>query len=247
MFEGKRTTKRDGLADVEGIISSRIVANNTFGYWTEDGVEHYRLHNTDIVVIQPNLDIVLNSGGWKTNTTKERINRYLPAGYGICQEKGLWTVQYSEQHTTYYDGSNQSKYHKKWEVPFVDGMVLPADGSKPEVHADVELDKLRLKQIREYARECQRLADAGELPHPESGDCFECQFELRSEDYFKQAGTDHLISHLDERYIVGSLIVKAFLHSGYKQEHIGYAYAGMVWNTAGVVRKYLKFRLGYAS
>ena len=219
--ESKRTTKTDGLAGIDGIKHSKIVANNTFEYVTNNGDIHYRLHNTDVVVFKSNGDIVLDSGGWLTVTTKERINRYLPSGYSLYQEKGIWIV-----------------CGEDWEVPFEDGMVLPADGSKPEVSHDINHDKLRIKQINKYARECQRLADSKELKPNNDGDCFLCQFELSGNDM----GTDHLISHLEEGYIVGSLVVSAFLWAGFSRTQLPIVYGGC--NTANVVRRYLKFRLG---
>ena len=37
-----------------------------------------RYHSTDIVTYRKDGSIVLSSGGWRTSTTKERINEYIP-------------------------------------------------------------------------------------------------------------------------------------------------------------------------
>ena len=48
------------------------------------------LHHTYVVTYYPNGSVVLNSNRWRTKTTKERINDYLPDGWSVKQEKGVW-------------------------------------------------------------------------------------------------------------------------------------------------------------
>ena len=62
----------------------------------EDSSNCAILHNTCIVAIN-NFSVTLNSGGWRTTTTKVAINRALSQyprlkGYGIFQKKGQWFV-----------------------------------------------------------------------------------------------------------------------------------------------------------
>lgn len=40
-----------------------------------------RLHETNIVTLKPDGSIVLNSGGYRTMTTKSRINEHVPELY----------------------------------------------------------------------------------------------------------------------------------------------------------------------
>jgi len=49
-----------------------------------------QLHCTDVVIIHPNDTVTLESGGWRTVTTKDRINTYSPAR--VAQEQGIWYV-----------------------------------------------------------------------------------------------------------------------------------------------------------
>ncbi len=49
-----------------------------------------RLHATDILTFYPCGSVVVKTGGWKTVTTKSRINDYLPVGWHIFQEYGVW-------------------------------------------------------------------------------------------------------------------------------------------------------------
>ena len=48
-----------------------------------------RLHQTDVVTFGPDR-VTVYTGGWRTVTTKDRINSSLPDGFGIRQEGGVW-------------------------------------------------------------------------------------------------------------------------------------------------------------
>jgi hypothetical protein len=80
------------------------LANNTWIQYA--GVEmaplHQRpiavqLHNTYIVEYDSNKRIIrLNSGGYQTVTTKQRINQLLPYKYGVTQKNHRWYVVYPD-------------------------------------------------------------------------------------------------------------------------------------------------------
>ena len=69
----------------------RKVGNNTYAYIQADGSVAIELHGTKVVVLYPNGLVKLNSGGWRTHTTKKRINQYSPVR--IYQEKYQWFLQ----------------------------------------------------------------------------------------------------------------------------------------------------------
>lgn len=71
-------------------------------------IEH---HNTDIVTFLPDGDIVLNSGGWYSKTTKERINDAIGQFGHIVQRDFKW----------YYIGRSADESDK---VDYYDGMVI---------------------------------------------------------------------------------------------------------------------------
>jgi len=48
-------------------------------------------HNTSIVEFFPNHTKYF-SGGWRTSTTKQRINEFLPPGYGLFQRMYDWFI-----------------------------------------------------------------------------------------------------------------------------------------------------------
>jgi len=65
-------------------------------YTDEDGIINVVYHNTVVISIdQKKLKITLNNGGWKTNTTKNRINqaaREYNLGFKIHQINYAWYV-----------------------------------------------------------------------------------------------------------------------------------------------------------
>ena len=58
--------------------SERKVGNNTYAYIETDGSVSVELHGTKVVRFYPNGLVKLNSGGYRTHTTKKRINQYSP-------------------------------------------------------------------------------------------------------------------------------------------------------------------------
>jgi hypothetical protein len=66
---------------------------------TENGATVVRYHSTDVVQFTPE-HIVLNTGGWRTNTTKTRMNqsaRQFGLGYNVYQHKLDWFVSFKGQ------------------------------------------------------------------------------------------------------------------------------------------------------
>lgn len=157
-----RESKSEILSDVSGdVLESRIVANNTVEY--EIGSERrIRLHHTDIITYRTNGDVVLNSGGWQTVTTKDRFNQF---GFRIYLEKGQWFID---------DG-----------IPFHDGMVLPK-GNPPKI---TKADGKRLAASERLAKEimkfCRLVNSVEKLPEPNGGDCWLCMADNADSDHLK--------------------------------------------------------------
>lgn len=70
--------------------TDRPVANNTRLFLRGDGTVACRYHSTDVITIDTNGVFRLNSGGWKTSTTKERTNSYLPRYLRVYQKDYVW-------------------------------------------------------------------------------------------------------------------------------------------------------------
>lgn len=59
-----------------------------------------RLHGNIIMEIFLH-HIELSDGGWRTVTTKERLNRYLPRGYNVYQKDWEWYLKDNHSDTVY--------------------------------------------------------------------------------------------------------------------------------------------------
>ena len=70
---------------------SGLIANNTYIVRPESEVYAVRLHQTNIVTYYLNR-VILNSGGWLSVTTKDRMNQFTPGHLHVFQEKNRWFV-----------------------------------------------------------------------------------------------------------------------------------------------------------
>lgn len=191
--------------------SKKKLANNTYAIRRELGAIAIQLHETDVLTFMPDKSVVVTSGGWKTVTTKDRINTYLPSGYRIFQSGGVWYWAKPQQdgfqdvnHSTIFtDGDTISKRGK---------LVTSGNGPKEK-----ELKALR-KQINNFAAFC---AEKVPLPLPGPGDCFYCQMVVSDGPNKGQTlgdahkNTDHLRRHMEEGYCVPSLVLRALQERGY--------------------------------
>ena len=182
-----------------GDKNSKKVANNTYLKRYDDGTIALRLHKTDIIQYKPNGSILLHSGGWKTVTTKARMNEFLPRQYGIMQEKGVWYV-----HLT-------SEFNK--DLVYKDGIRL-TKSTKPSIKSVLEANEKKTKrtiaQIKKYAdRYVEALFD-GKVPAPSGGDCWDCSILYDKDNETKS----HYENHLTSMYFVPSLMVNALEEMG---------------------------------
>jgi len=221
MTQFGRTTLRDSFTArpaPAGSSKPYIVGYSTFQYKTEDGTLVTRQHNTDIVKERKGI-YTLDTGGWRTRTTKDRLNAFTP--YQVYSDKGIWYVQ--EAH---WDGR---------KVPYYDGMVLP------QAFKRKGLDRLVAKQIKltkQINKFCKLLDTMEEVPQPSAGDCFMC----------RMPEPDCLKEHMREGYLHGTLLVNAMRARGYDDRAIGLHYAMRLRDTfKRALRHYLKRNLGLST
>lgn len=79
---------KDGTPTVKG----KTVGHKTKQFTEADGSWRVQYHATNVISFDGKNTYTLNSGGWLTKTTKERINQYLPSGYWISQKNYKWTL-----------------------------------------------------------------------------------------------------------------------------------------------------------
>ena len=167
---------------------SRKVGNNTYLKLRDRGVIAVLLHSTDVVRFYPDGCVKLDSGGWKTLTTKDRMNRFSPLS--VCSDKGVWYVS---------DGGGEHD-----TFTFADGLTYrPETGEFKGVGPDPkETVKLR-KRVAKYAKDFIAAFVKGDVLEPSGGDCFYCSM-------LKGFGDkSHVLKHIEESYFVSSLLVNA--------------------------------------
>lgn len=109
MWQSVRLSKRDMLAAIHADVrEAEMVAHSTLKYVTASNDTVIRYHGTDVLKISPDGTQTLNSGGYRTVTTKKRLNEY-GRGFYISQKDYEWFV--------FLDGIDEP-------VPFEDGMVI---------------------------------------------------------------------------------------------------------------------------
>lgn len=150
-----------------------------------------KLHATDVVTFAPDGSVTLNTGGWKTVTTKDRINNASP--YQVWSKRGTWYVTIGGI-----------------SVPFAEGITISASG---EVRGGGDQDAERReqsvrKQAKTYAAGFVSALYSGAVKLPSAGDCMLCRGKSDGE---------HIASHMEENYYVPSLLVNALQAFGASQ------------------------------
>ena len=169
-------------------------------YLRKEGELFYiRLHDTDIMVFYPNGDIMLYDGGYKTMTTKARMNEYLSNGWRIIQERGVWYISqgYSKERFGYRNGC------------YINGdAIFDVDEDEKARKETIAISKT----VRMYTKAIIDELNKGNISKPSGGDCWHCFFKNQEGQTMGEMGdADHILSHMskDERYYVPSLLVRA--------------------------------------
>ena len=102
-----------------GKRDSKKLDNNTFLYRCDNGTTQHDivviLHQSEIIRIHPDGTYTVSSGGYRSMTTKSRINEYSPAC--VFQKNHHWFL-----HMGLYQDPNAKS------IPFQDGMRVDANG-----------------------------------------------------------------------------------------------------------------------
>jgi hypothetical protein len=216
------------------VKAAKKIARNSWRYTRADGAECVRLHQTDVTVTLKG-QTTFNSGGWRTVTTKDRMNRS-PSSFRVYSDKGQWFVR---------------DYNTGQIAPYFDGITLPRDFKQSKKSAGkMARERVLLAQINKF---CDKMKKLPALPMPAGGDCFFCSMFTQQKPGQKLDNVDHIESHVREGYIHGSLIVNALRWSGMGEMGIALYLSPRSWQgrdkayTVGKVRRYLKAQLGVGS
>jgi hypothetical protein len=195
-------------------VTSKVIDSNTVEYTRANGDRVIRLHHTDIVTVKANGDIVLNSGGWQTVTTKDRMNCKAIYPWRIYQMNKIWYV-----HT----GDNKHV--------FADGITLHADGTVTGAGPDPKTLDILDKKILAYVKGYMAALDSSKVPAPSNGDCWYCLMRtVPGNEPLGEAtkSVDHIESHFAEKYYVPSLVTRAI--EVFPVSQAAKWYLGALWN-----------------
>jgi len=211
------------------LLSTKFIDNNTLEIKYKDGSKAIRLYNTNIITYHKNGSFILNSGGWRTPKTKDRINKYAPVN--IWQKNSIW----------YINGN----YNIKDAILFFDGIRFRADGSlisKPKKDITAKVNRVK-KQIKNFVN---LIDNMNKLPLPSNGDCWYCLMQTENKISLgdKIKDNSHLKQHIKEKYIHGSLLVNALREAGYNDRGIYFQLHGEYkGNVKRALTKYLQKHL----
>ena len=174
----------------------RKLQNHTYMERIDEHTVGVKLHDTYVVKLHDDGSTSLDSGGWHTMTTKDRINAYIEWPLVVTSDRGRW----------YLARGWTDKIHR-----FFDGIRFDAEGKvlnprRAEMEAQEAREKGIEKRMRNYIREYIAALKVG-IPMPGPGDCWGCTTEAM--------GDSHLLDHFDEDYFVPSLLVNAYRERGY--------------------------------
>lgn len=173
--------------------TSRKLANNTYANRRGQDIA-ITLHSTDIVLYHIDGSITLNTGGWNTMTTRDRLHAYSP--FRVGTERGTLYVTSNGKRYRFHDGITFGP-RGGCKNPLTESATSKQDSAKQAKRAEIDL----------YVAGWIENAVSGQMPVPSCGDCWSCCMGL--------PGTDHLESHIEESYYVPSLLVLALKDKGY--------------------------------
>lgn len=183
---------------IEGILGSRDEKKIRYKTWAvrEGSSVGIRHHNTTVILYDEDGTITMDCAGWRSHTTKERLNNWLPPGWGIYQKNHVW-----------YLHNNQGP--NKWT--YKDGIQITPDG---EVIGTGDANKLKdlTRDVLNYVNGFMEALEAGEVEMPSAGDCWDCAMRLDEEDgetLGEWTKSNHLLTHMEEEYYVPSLLMRA--------------------------------------
>jgi len=182
------TTKKESIEGLINIEKSKKIGNNTYEIIYKNGDKSIRLHYTDILTFKNNGEIILNSGGWNTNTTKDRLNHYLPSNMFIYQKNFIWYLRINDK-----------------DYLFKDNMRIKNDKVLNYKNPDKEVKKINKlkKDVDKYIKGYMQKLTNRKLDKPSESDCFYCTILKEVKD------KEHIKMHIKESYYVPSLIINA--------------------------------------
>lgn len=236
-----RKTKVQMLSELklseEAAKAARMIARATLQFTNSEGWNVIRYHHTNVVEKRKDM-VRLNSGGWRTPTTKSRMNEHSEGFYCVYSGKRGWEVSIGKRT---WDSERGEWIGETQIVSFYDGMGINirtgrlAGGKAAErkANASVHREAALKAKIIKFANRLK----TEPVPNVSAGDCFYCQM--------REAGTgkdvlphDCVLLHVKENYLHGSLVVRAIQASG-RNPAFWYRPGAPSKEIARILRRYL--------
>jgi hypothetical protein len=192
---------------------SRKIDNNTVIRLDNDNII-VKYHDTDICVISPDDTRTYYTNGFYTFTTKDRINNFMVKSFRLYQKNHIWYVW---------------NYDTKQEYLFDDGLTISAKGEISGYKTSCKRDNVKIKQVNNYVKAYIDKLVKGKIDKPGAGDCFYCQFHTQDNKSMGEVSDnqDHILSHMQEKYYVPSLLYNAV--NKYPVSQMAMWYLSSVW------------------
>ncbi|AFU88327.1 hypothetical protein CcrSwift_gp334 [Caulobacter phage CcrSwift] len=197
MLDALPAARRDAL------VKSSKPARNTLDYTTSDGVRRVRLHDTDVLTFHVNGAVEINTGGWNTLTTRDRINAFAPPHVRVYSDKGRAVV-----HALPAGASAVTWSSPAASKPFAKRATVHPDG-RIEVDATVK----ELEAIPSLIRRYLEAFKAG-FPFNSSGDPWMTPGALVA----PETALDWLGADSGKPYLFDSILFHAHVAAGLTEE-----------------------------
>lgn len=207
-YDYKQLNELLGAKDKKTMHRSSSREGKKMNTWLKRHEDHIGVHFVESEIMRYYEDgtIVLDSDGWQTHTTKQRMNDYLPWEWGISQNKGLWSL-YRHERVPALNPTYEGDYDVKSTCyPFNDGITITPEGTVAGHDAKGAEERERLlKQVNKYVKGYVDALARGDVPAPGLGDCFYCQ--MRVVDEGKVASDNgHEIQYGQGKLVDGQLV-----------------------------------------
>jgi len=184
--------------------NSRRLENNTYVQRRDSDIV-IKYHDTDIIRFKDDeKTIIVDCSDFRTVTTRQRLSAYLPVN--VSQKNYIWYIG--------KDRNNQALFFDGIELNY-NGDII-SDPKLVQYKEDKKTIKIK-KDINKYCNALIKFIDKNGVPMPNSGDCWDCS--MRTENNITLGDStnnhSHLLEHIKENYIHGSLIYNALTEAGY--------------------------------
>lgn len=217
-------------------VPRKKVANNTYlerhdlpsvGGATPAKAISLVLHATHVVTYSEDGLVTLNTGGWLTVTTKERINTGLPKPWTLRSVKGVWelvegyglNVRTVTRYTDgislrhYYQMDPHTSYDDTYGYALVEATCLPHDQREADDRHNKAMAKLIGRYLKAYTG--QEVIDSCNLCRGTWAMNPASKREVLTSYGDALGDTQHLIDHMLDGDYPGSLIQAAVTQAGY--------------------------------